>query len=98
MGKILYSEQTIMAAKSAVDSCNTAIIDALTKIENELETMKQVLDTPNANKGVALYNEYVNQKLKYIKTMKDKYNNTFNIINSEYHLYTDVVRETVGGR
>lgn len=97
MGKILYSEQTILDAKSVVDSCNTAIINAMTKIETELDTMRQVLDTPNANKGVALYDEYVNQKLRYIKMMKDNYNDTFNIINNEYHLYSDIVKETVGG-
>ena len=96
MGKILYNEKTVLDFKSTMERCNSEIIDAIGKIQNELITIDKTLNTPNANKVIASCQEQVNNDLNYVRNMRESYNNALNNINNEYHNYLDSVHKTVG--
>ena len=90
--------KTVLDAKNSIDRCNSEIINAVEKIANELRTMDRTLSTPNSKKTIALHQEYVDGELAYLKSTKDTFNNSFNIIGMEYHNYSDNVGRTVGDK
>ena len=98
MGKIVYNEETLLEAKESVERSNSEILEALEKIYRELDNMGQTLSTPKTSKVMPNYIDYVNKKITYVRKLKDNYNNMFNVINNEYHNYSNNVESMVGGK
>ena len=97
MGQIIYDEKTMLNFKNTIEKCNSEIIDAIEKIQNELITMDKTLNTPKANKTMSFFKEQVSKDLNYVKNKKESYRSSLGAINSAYHIYSNSVQKSIGG-
>lgn len=97
MGLIIYDERTIIDAKNRIDTCNDQILNALVKIHTEFDNMGTTLSTPKSSEAISNFVDYYNKKVNFIRNSKENYNRMFDTINSEYHDYTNTIKEMVGG-
>ena len=96
MGLIVYDGKTILDAKNKIDICNSEILEALEKIDNEFINMHSTLDTPKSRKKMPEFIAYYDNRIAFVRDNKDNYNNMFNTISGEYNNYMENVKKMVG--
>ena len=98
MGTLIYDETSFTEFKNNVNTANSDILESLTKINKELETLDTTINTPNSNKSLLIFNEYLNDRTNYINTCKEGYNSYFDGVINIYRENQDVVKDMVGDR
>ena len=96
MGMIKYNESTIIDVRNKIDTCNEQILESLNKIYEETNNIGKILNTPRANKNMAVFLEYLNERINYVHNSKDKLNRKLTIVENEYRAYLDEVSQMVG--
>ena len=97
MGLIKYEGSTLINAKNNINECNSNIIDALQRINNEIITMEETMSTPKSKNVIASYGDYYNEKINNLTRKRDNYNTMLNNISAAYNEYFYNVNEMVGG-
>ena len=96
MGLIKYDDKTIINAKTNFYMCNSEIIDALEKINNELLTMESTMSTPKSTKTISAFSDYFSDRTRFVINNRDKYNKMLTNVSKEYNEYINYVEEMVG--
>lgn len=84
MGLVKYEEQTLIAARNKIDTCNEKILDALRKIYDETNNISNILNTPKANKNIAEMLNYLDNRINYVGNSKADINQKLITIEAIY--------------
>lgn len=97
MAVIEYNESTIVNARNRIDTCNNQILDIMKKVYEETSNISNILDTPKANKNIAEYLSYFNDRINYVNRSRDAMNRKLTLVETEYKNYFNEVGQMVGG-
>ncbi len=98
MGIIKYDENTMLNAKSKIDTCNEKILQSLNKIYEETSTISNVLSTPKSNKNMEEMIIYLKNRINYVDVNKAGLNRKIDIVEASYREeFMTAVGQMVGG-
>ena len=97
MAVIEYNESTIVNARNRIDTCNNQILDIMKKVYEETSNISNILDTTKANKNIAEYLSYFNDRINYVNRSRDAMNRKLTLVETEYKNYFNEVGQMVGG-
>ena len=98
MGLVRYEEETLIAARNKIDTCNEKILDSLKKIYEETNNISNILNTPKANRNMAEMLKYLEGRINYVGNGKADMNSKLLMVEATYKEgFTNVVSQMVGG-
>ena len=83
--------------KNVFEKNNSEIINCLNKLDKDYDDMSNVLSTPNSNKIIPTFQEYVREKKQYVNDKDNYFKNVLNTIVNEYNNFLDETEESVNG-
>lgn len=98
MALVRYEEQTIVAARNKIDTCNENILNSLKKIYEETNNISNILNTPKSNRNMAEMLKYLEGRINYVSNSKTDMNAKLLMVENTYKEgFTNTVAQMVGG-
>ncbi len=94
---VKYRISDIEKIRSEFEKNHSEIINALNCIENELESMPTVLNTPNSSKIMSDYLNYLKKEEIKINEKDVYFKNIFKTIIDEYNQYVTDTKKSIEG-
>lgn len=87
----------ISKMKNIFEENSNKILECLKLIDKDYEEMPNILNTPNSNKIIPRFQEYVKEQEKYMNQNVIYYTKVFDTIINEYNEFFVDTKEKVGG-
>lgn len=97
MGKLIYDEISVTDFKNVVNECNNEMLNAVRNISKEVENIEETLKTPKSVITTSSYNEYFKNKISYLDSTTNGFNNLFSDIIDTYQAKFNMDKTMVGG-
>ena len=94
---IVVSVPSIKEFNNVFKNNNNEIIDSLKKIEKIFEDMPYILNTPNSNKVIPNFLEYVSDREKYVIENGEHYEKFLDATIENYTNFVNEISIKVGG-
>ena len=95
--KIKCTINDIINMKNVVEENNNEILECLKLMDKDYEEMPNILNTPNSNKIIPRFQEYVKEQEQFMNQNIAYYTKVFDTIINEYNEFIVDTKEKVGG-
>ena len=96
MVKLVYDENSVLDAKNNFKTYSENIIEALNNINNEYQSIDNILNTPKSQKGVPVYLDYFKNNITYLSENINNFDTLYDALEKEYKEHVESVRKMVG--
>lgn len=98
MSVVDFNSVSILDTKNHFNDYNNQIKEALEDLLREVDSMKNILNTPKSTKITAQVDSYLKEKIEMVNRNGSAYNNIFDAIIREYGQFMDKVKIMNGGK